>query len=52
MDRELKRFEFQSKDALVLLKKIAYSLASKPAAPLPQGMRNSVGFFFSRGFVV
>jgi len=45
MNRELK-------EALAFLKKIAYSSVSKPAAPLPQGMRNSVGFFFYRGFVV
>lgn len=32
--------------------KIGYIIDSIPAAPLPKGTRNPVGFCFYRGFVV
>jgi len=42
--KKIKRLDFSEK--------IGYIINSIPAAPLPKGMRNPVGFCFYRGFVV
>ena len=42
--RKIKKLDF--------LPEIGYIIDSIPAAPLPKGMRNPVGFCFYRGFVV